>query len=572
MMQWLTFSRALFFAEADENACEADSSAHEIDAAKVAKDIVLYLVRRRCFAHVLRMPGRGGGYRGGKGSIPRALLKFMSHREMGKVVHKLITMNYADCADTVRYALELLKKEHNFTDRIIKDYLNGDLMDLGGRAAGRAGEVGSTQGLERKGGNVKDRHRELIASSCGKNKAAEKGNFLNILLACAMEKSFDTAKDGVATKPDRSALEGAYDVIRTIANLKSKPGSPPADFVFSFCQVDDGEDTKESTPCNLQPLHDVVGKVGAEEQDQRSITIFWPSLSRVYTSMKIMLEENKTCELNVGMLDYQNIRQITDPFDLSDQDECNKMLKTLTMADITQLKKELEKTLLRDSTMPFAWENSLMYLYRRCQRYSIQTIKNNKDKKMKGLVRKPIQRKRRRNQRKSGGKSADTDDVQTALELDKWGPSEDVDDETSADASKNALNEVKEGDESDVVFPEDCEDVDEILMCLENEGGITLDDNAYIELDQMRDRSNRVKVRRELGDWIRTKITTDENGHVKIRCNCERYNFWRDCRHVVWAEVLHLRKFPPNNMKKASDNWDKIASDAMDIICKTCNC
>ena len=45
------------------------------------------VMQRRCFAHVARMPhSRGGGYRGGKGSLPRYLLdRGVAQKEMSKV-------------------------------------------------------------------------------------------------------------------------------------------------------------------------------------------------------------------------------------------------------------------------------------------------------------------------------------------------------------------------------------------------------------------------------------------------------------------------------------------------------
>jgi len=48
------------------------------------------LLLRACFIHKMRLPGsRGGGYRGGKGSIPRGLLeKGVSNKQMGRVSNK----------------------------------------------------------------------------------------------------------------------------------------------------------------------------------------------------------------------------------------------------------------------------------------------------------------------------------------------------------------------------------------------------------------------------------------------------------------------------------------------------
>eukprot|EP00985_Skeletonema_marinoi_P020502 scaffold12212_cov86-Skeletonema_marinoi.AAC.4 len=51
--------------------------------------------------------------------------------------------------------------------------------------------------------------------------------------------------------------------------------------------------------------------------------------------------------------------------------------------------------------------------------------------------------------------------------------------------------------------------------------------------------------------------------------NCEMFNRWRICRHVIWIEVLHFGKFPSGDISDAEDSWEFIRQRILDIIKKT---
>jgi hypothetical protein len=76
----------------------------------------------------------------------------------------------------------------------------------------------------------------------------------------------------------------------------------------------------------------------------------------------------------------------------------------------------------------------------------------------------------------------------------------------------------------------------------------------------------RVRVLRELGDGttVCVKKECDE-----MCCNCEMYNRWRICRHIVWMEVLHFAKYPPGDISDAEDGWEAIRDKILDNIKKT---
>ena len=65
----------------------------------------------------------------------------------------------------------------------------------------------------------------------------------------------------------------------------------------------------------------------------------------------------------------------------------------------------------------------------------------------------------------------------------------------------------------------------------------------------------RVRVLRELGDEITIHVDGKGTG---LCCNCEKFNRWSICQHVIWMEVLHFGKYPPGHISTAEDGWDGI--------------
>lgn len=134
----------------------------------------------------------------------------------------------------------------------------------------------------------------------------------------------------------------------------------------------------------------------------------------------------------------------------------------------------------------------------------------------------------------------------------KWGKEVDVEEDTAADVGN--------------YIPEDVEGWDELFQSLELDDNIILDDITQQEIDQMYDQSKRVRVKRELGDFTRTKIRHEKNGKVTLTCNCERFRFWKICKHTIWMEVLHLKQYPAE--KGAFDDWNDIHEKAFCALCK----
>lgn len=508
--------------------------------------VVRILKRRRCFIHCMRTPySRGGGYRGGRGSIPRSCLNAgMSYKELAIVTHKLMCVNYAPCREIASEAIRLITAEHNFSDHVIKEYLNGNPLDLGGRGAGRDGECGSAQGVEKKGGNIKSKRCAIIDQTGSKDKEAERNNFLNLMLAFAHDKIYDTAET-VAVTPDRSKLLPAYKNLITLSRSKKMP----ADWLLSFCMAPD-------VTGNLMfvNLCDVLGKKDV------SFEISWPTASRMATSTRLLLERRTTGQLTTGLMCLQldTVSDISDHGDLTKFHVCSNKLERFGKNDWEELKQDMKGNFLANTNEPHANESSLDYLRRKCQRYSELDAENDMliRNSIKNSGKPPSKKKKKKGKGKQqNGKSGNAD----RLEEDKWGKG--TEEEITIDNSKEEVHE-----ESHLCFDIgiDSDGVDDILNYYMNEAGISFDPESKRELEQMEDRNKRVKVKRELGDWI---TCTVKDG--KITCNCERYVYWRDCKHVVWMEVLHLNQPPPESMQGASDNWVTIREQAVQVIKKT---
>ena len=99
------------------------------------------VTRRRCFAHCTRMGlTRGGGKRGGKGSLPRYLLdNGVKPKVMAKMMSLVLLMLWLPSKLEYEQAMTLFVKEfkEHINDHVAKTYLDPEHSEnLGGRAAG----------------------------------------------------------------------------------------------------------------------------------------------------------------------------------------------------------------------------------------------------------------------------------------------------------------------------------------------------------------------------------------------------------------------------------------------------
>ena len=143
---------------------------------------VVGVPRRRCFSHNIRMGmTRGGGKRGGKGSLPRYLLdQGVPAKLMSSMLALLILFNCIPNGVVFAHAMALFIHEFNdhINEHVRENYLDPhEPRKLGGRAAGMQGTVGSTNGLERRNRSWKDNTHGIIASKHN----ADKNNFVHVM-------------------------------------------------------------------------------------------------------------------------------------------------------------------------------------------------------------------------------------------------------------------------------------------------------------------------------------------------------------------------------------------------------
>ena len=138
--------------------------------------------RRRCFTHCVRMGNtRGGGKRGGKGSLPRYLLdQGVPAKIMAAMISIIILFNSILNPSVFAHAMTLFIAEYDqYINQHVRDaYLEpNDPKRLGGRAAGRKGTVGGTNGVETRNRVWKNTYETLV-----RNKKIEKINYIHIII------------------------------------------------------------------------------------------------------------------------------------------------------------------------------------------------------------------------------------------------------------------------------------------------------------------------------------------------------------------------------------------------------
>ena len=70
---------------------------------------------------------------------------------------------------------------------------------------------------------------------------------------------------------------------------------------------------------------------------------------------------------------------------------------------------------------------------------------------------------------------------------------------------------------------------------------------------------DRIRPRRELGDWVETNFTLihPDTGKMQITCNCEDYSVWGYCDHCIYVEVIHRGRVDLCKKALANEQWQK---------------
>jgi hypothetical protein len=523
----------------------------------------LVILLRRCFAHVIRMGfTRGGGYRGGRGSLPRYLLKQgVPPKMMTKMMSIIIQFNYIPDDEVFEEAMTLFCEEFGeYTNKHVREYYLDPKKPkkLGGRAAGDyQGQVGSNQGGEAKGGSWKKKWREIVS----KKSAADRYNFLHMVEAVARDchtnlmKHGDVLDGAFATEPVVTSSD--YDSIRKL----SKNGWPTkiivCDWVYLICQDTNGAviSTKK-----------VIGKRDA------TFTVWIPQ-SIMYTLLKkmkqtdIALGETKSIAVR-----SEGVSGIPDGVDTDSKDanEWHKVLVELSETEKHKLKRDLIKALHNHTVERKPWETTWMYLQRMAQRLprhqsgsrvatdwgkakSIATLKKEwegRNEKAKWSGSTDAQSKKAGSKGKQKKSKATTENDKAAS------PSEH---ELSAEAMLDAWDE----GEVDVDLDEDaCIDDWMDILNIYHEGLF-----GETEKETLREifKKERVAYPRQLGDWITVKV---DGKNETVKCNCERCSRDGKCEYVVSFEVLQFKKAPPTKHSNVEEGftWANTVKRAVDVI------
>lgn len=433
--------------------------------------------------------------------------------------------------ETYANAMNLLiqQYEKNISAYVRKAYFNGNPYDLGGRCAGRAGDGGSTQGMESIGGKVKAAQKNVTRRYA--NPKQESKNPLRLMAGAARYASFHMKLDDPLSKfsaePIRDAkfMTPILDEIRMLSDYepprepaassrrKFKPNNLSMTWLYSICVVNDVE----------MPIEDVLGK-------HESFEWYIPTASRVLTSLS-MMERKK-------MIDRSSApRELKGTLTEKDLKNVDKLITILTELPVDRqkvLKRRLEEKRLANTPAIQEGEGPASYLYRRAHRDADSDAIDYK------FVPKPSKKKKGKGKGKGKVSKSIDEAHEEQLERDK-----------NADESidEPALDTIDAVRSSAPAFSSEFEQIDGEGGAIEAAVADTIateGDDGDIERETLKDR---IKVKRELGDW--TKVCVRPEG---ISCDCFRYNYYGDCPHCVYVDILHSEKYPKEG-NMANEQW-----------------
>lgn len=440
----------------------------------------------------------------------------------------------------VGVACVLEKYGDAISDYVKKEYLNGSPLSLGGHCSKVFGEMTSTQGMESRGKEDKKAHTEVLSQYSNPNE--ESRNPIHMLAAFARDLTFHSKlsapleKFATKTKPLRPRAkdkfhEKACKELRLLSDYTPpeivKPGSGKVQVVSNLKSpwlysivLSEGKEVAHQ---------DVLGKKDV------SIEFIMPSDSRTYTSLKMLLKKN------LAMVAGAPIELPYDEDDLKDIAKLSGYLTTLPIRDRKALREELVRKQTLDTPERQPGEDPVAYLYRRAQRdadcnaYIDMCNKMDEKESDSNSKGKGAKSKTSKGKRKSNTKDKTFEEITEAeLALDK-------------DAGEM---------EDDVEIPtKSCNTFSSEFEQIDGEGGAlqaVLNDSDVSEKAEDvygERRCDRVIMKKELGDWRRTKYNADDGS---ITCNCKRFSYHGDCPHCVYIEVLHLEQYPSG---KANEQW-----------------
>ena len=235
---------------------------------------------------------RGGGYRGGKGSLPRYLLeKGVPPKVMTKMMSIIIKFNYLPTAMHHEQAMRLFLGEfaEHINEHVKKEYLDPkNPKKLGGRAAGAfQGQVGSNNGGEKRC----DVWQKKLKSITKNIKGEERKNSLYMIEAIAINTfSSFVSNGGVKNKCTMNPVQSKGDV-GIVRDLSTWVGGTMSSDILYFICLDEQN--------RILDAKDVIGVKNA------SFTV-WVPQRVIYQNLKEM-KQKKAVQLQTESYTVQNM-------------------------------------------------------------------------------------------------------------------------------------------------------------------------------------------------------------------------------------------------------------------------
>jgi len=442
-------------------------------------------------------------------------------------------------------AIEMLKSEfkQHLSINIIKQYLNGNPNDLGGRCAGPAGTVASNQGGERRGGWMK----KILASILKMYGMTTTVNPVYFLIAAALdaEQYFPLGAQEIVTEPNRRKIEeSAFKSLMQLANHNASKGNFSSDILYSICTTLDADGGTGTEVL----LHAVLGK------KNQHFTIFIPSIAMQCNTLRQMLLEDADIRTSGPIALMQQSLSTVDVEDITSTPvKLFTHLATIDAFTQNRFKHMIREIIQENTVTPKEGEKLIQYLRRHCHRDASRNASDRFASEADCTIgRKKTKRK---------GKKVDAV-RQAQLEALKWNPveesasvaitttntvsstvsnlSNDADSLIGVDVDLDFLDGYKLLD--DDAEPEEIEGV-ALLASVNNtvEEEVEVAYNKSVGEMAAGDSSvkDAIRVPRELGTG--TTITVRDS---TVTCNCEAFNRWKICWHCVYFEFLHCNRLP----------------------------
>ena len=103
----------------------------------------------------------------------------------------------------------------------------------------------------------------------------------------------------------------------------------------------------------------------------------------------------------------------------------------------------------------------------------------------------------------------------------------------------------------------------DILKFLES-NNVDVETDATVK--SIQEASNKVRLKRQLGDWI--EVDVDSN-LKRVKCNCEDFNRCHACFHQATLEVLQFKKYPIIKLQTGQEQWQSLRTKCLSVLKKT---